>query len=128
MKREIIIKQENADKIKAAIIEAEGRATARTITAQQVITRSQEIVEHLGISKAALEGTTASIDEGAVTFPNAYKYVPYSTQYDMRYHRGSWRLTDVYRAATSAPTYRVYLRLSETAKAAVLDKVSHYSE
>lgn len=94
---EIIIKDSNKEKINKAIEQAEGKAVARTInyeTVVDIVNRLERRLER--IQKTHLQGVTAHYS-GAEHFPNAYKYVPYSTHVDLVYKYGSWRLASVYR-------------------------------
>ena len=127
MKKIIRVTEENLEAIEKAIAEAEGKATARTISAGAIIYTAEEIEQYLGIPKKALEGTRVSVDLNAQTFPAAYtnRNTPYSTHFDMIYTHREWRLERVYRARTNAPLHRYDITLTPEGKQAVLDRVSH---
>lgn len=121
--KEIIIKESNAAKIMAAISEAQGRATARTIDSYKQVEYIIECVEkRIGkMPKAALEGTSFLYDFRQ-HFPKAYKSRPESTEIVCRYSKGSWRLVSVKRdyCPNVNSDYGYALTLSETAKAEIL--------
>jgi hypothetical protein len=119
----IIVKEANADRINAAIKEAEGRATARTITAKDVISAAEKITRRLDISKTALKGVSAHVDAWAQDFPRAYKYTPESTQFDLIHTGSGWALVNVDRDRTHGARDAAQIRLTDAARAAVLDKV-----
>ena len=119
----IIVKEANADRINAAIKEAEGRATARTITAMDVNSAAEKITRRLNISKTALKGVSAHVDPWAQDFPRAYKYTPESTQFDLIYTGSGWALVNVDRDRTHGARNAAQIRLTDAARAAVLDKV-----
>jgi hypothetical protein len=120
----IIIKEANQEKINAAIREAEGRATARTITAQDIISAAEKVTKHLGIPMKAMIDVVAHVDINAQDFPRAYKYVPESTQFRMIRTASGWALTDIYRDRTHRSGHAAEIRLTETAKEAVLASAS----
>lgn len=125
MKKEIIIKAENIEKIETAILEAEGRATCRCLSVEQVKSTVSEVETHLGITKKALEGVEIMADPNAQTFPNAYRYTPQSTYFKAVYRHGTWRLTAVYRARTAWPGRAVEIKLTEAAKAAIIENAGY---
>lgn len=117
----IIIDQKHIDKISQEIKQAEGRATARTITAQDIIDECDRILQRyygLGASLESLEGTEIHININAQDFPNAYKYTPESTWFDAVYRGKKWRLTDVTRRTCT--NYRGSVDLRETARDAIM--------
>lgn len=125
--KEIIISGANwREKLESTIREAEGRATARTITPENIIDALLHIEKKLDVSRAALEGTTATVDYNAQIFPAAYKYTPESTIFAAVYRRGSWRVTDICRAATRRPGGAILVQMSESCKKAVMENHSRF--
>lgn len=120
----IIINDANKEKIDAAIKTAEGRASARTITADCILRSVQKITSRLSIPKKAMVGITATIDINAQDFPNAYKYTPESTIITVEYTRSGWTLTDIYRDRTRRASRAVVMFLPEQAKEAILASAS----
>ena len=118
----IIIKEANIEKITAAIKEAEGRASARTVTAEEIIKVAKRITRNLDITKKAMVGIRAYVDPNAQDFPSAYKYTPESTQFGMIYTSSGWAMTSISRCKTKGSRHAVALILTEEAKAAVIDR------
>lgn len=121
----IIIREANAEKINAAIRDAEGRATARTITAQNVIDTARKITRRLDIPKKYMVGITASVDYHAQNFPNAYRYTPESTHFTMTCTASGWILTGVSRETTRRASRAVDIRLTDDARAMIILNASH---
>lgn len=107
-----------------AIREAEGRATARTLSPDDIINALERAEKRFGVPKKALDGTTISVDVHAQGFPAAYNGVPLSTIFRAENRRGTWYLVDVSRAQTRAPSRALLATLSDTARAAILDQAS----
>lgn len=113
----------NEVKLTEAIKAAEGKATARTITASSI----QNILNKVGvgIAKTKLNGTKVHYT-GAEYFPNAYKYVPDSTHWVAENINGKWYVTDIYRATCpNRSTWNTSIEYSDEAKEATLSKVSY---
>lgn len=108
--------------LESAIKEAEGRATARTISVRQVCYILNQVESRLGITKKAMEGITVSVDFNAQDFPSAYKYTPESTRFSAEYHRGEWIITGIARMRTRRASQRVLVSLTDDAKEAILAK------
>ena len=73
----------NTDKINAAIKAAEGRATARTITANDIgaeIIRLNRWLDANSVPLKVRAGLTFCVDPNAQSFPSSYQYTPESTQ------------------------------------------------
>lgn len=115
---------ESCKKLEDAIREAEGRATARTITANGIILELLDITEKLHISKKAMNGIKLYCDTNAQSFPGAYKYIPQSTVFKAEFRNGSWRITEVKR--DTCGTTRVRIIHSEESKAAILARFSRW--
>ena len=121
----IIFKSENKDKINAAILSAEGRATVRCITYESVVNECAKIEARLGIGKAAMNGVVYDVDYHAQHFARAYKYTPMSTQFTLTYKNGTWRVSDIRRANTRTSANREFVakELPQAAVDAILDNV-----
>ena len=73
----------NTDKVNAAIKAAEGRATARTITATDIgaeIIRLNRWLDNNSVPMKVRAGLTFCVDPNAQSFPSSYRYTPESTQ------------------------------------------------
>ena len=112
------------EKLEKAIKEAEGRATARTLTAEQVCERLYQIDLQFGITKKALEGTEITVNAHAQDFPRAYRYTPESTFFRAVFKRGQWEIYDIYR--DTCRNQKVYAKLPDTAKAEIIAKYAHH--
>lgn len=102
----IRISEENTAAIRDAIAQAEGRAKARTISVQDILDSVVEISEHYNLPKKYMVGLRFSVDPNAQHFPNAYKYVPESTQFCVEYCPSGWFLTGIAREACKSPSRR----------------------
>lgn len=108
-----------------AIKEAEGKAKERTITAWQVVEMLDKIDRKLDLTKKAMNGITASVDLYAQDVPRAYKYKMMGTRFEAEFKAGSWRITKIWRDEVRRGSQRVYLTLTEDAKAALIEKYEH---
>lgn len=89
---EIIIKEQNKQRIIEAINKPQYRATERCLTYELIERCINSAMNRLKmISKTKLEGTTISITQQQ-HFPRSYKYRPMSTQCKLLYSKGNWRL------------------------------------
>lgn len=122
----IIIKDSNEAKITAAIKEAEGRATARTLEYKDIKTALDRIEKRLGIAKKALLGVKVRVDVNAQTFPNAYKWTPESTHFVAERTASGWALTEVYRDRVEGPNSRYIVKLTDEAKDAIIKACSAF--
>ena len=96
----IVINESNAARIAQAIEQAQARARARAIAAIDVFRAVGKIERKLqDVPKTAWEGVRAVVDvHGGNRYPNSYRGRPESTQFEVAYTAGTWKLTDVYRA------------------------------
>lgn len=122
----IAIKENNAEKIQAAIDEVQKRTTARNITAADVFDAVETIEKKLDIPKKSMLGIIACVDVNAQNFPNAYKYVPESTMFQIEKFTSGWFLTDVYRERTRTAGHDFRLGLPEEAKAAIIKRMTDF--
>lgn len=116
----IKVNEANTGKIAAAIKEAEGRASARTINEYYVIDGLRRVENALEIPKKHMKGIKVVIDPHAQSFPNAYRYTPGSTQFSAEYNGKEWVLTGVWRGACGGCTQEFSVNLTEEAKAAII--------
>ena len=112
----------NEEKLAAAIAEAEGRATARTVTVKEIRNILERVSE--GIPKAALHGTKVHYD-GGEHFPNAYKYRPESTHWTAENVRGNWYITSIYRSTCPNRRRNTVVEYSDTAKEKIIENLSN---
>lgn len=121
----IIINEKNKARISAAIEAAEGKATARTIDYDDIVSELSWLESFWGIPKKAMTGIKVSVNANAQTFPSAYKYTPESTWFDAEKTSSGWKLTDVYRDVCRGPKSQYQVKLTDTAKLAIMDANEH---
>ena len=118
-----------AAKIQPTLDEVQKGARARTIDFGDMLYalgKVEKTIHGAGwhkIPKKALEGTEVVIDCNAQTFPNAYKGIPESTFFSCRYHSGKWQVTAFWRGRTVSPRQGIKIKLSESAKAAIIAEI-----
>jgi hypothetical protein len=100
MECNIVISEQNRQKINDFINEVEGRCTMRTITYDSVVQACEKIEKKLGIYKKDMEYVKFNVDIHAQNFPNAYKYRAESTHFIVERRGGKWRLVAVGRNYT----------------------------
>lgn len=116
--------EQAASAVTAAIKAAEGRATVRTITAEDIALYLIEVEKTLALKKAYMNGVSVSVDLNAQAFAKAYKYTPESTQFKAEYKNGSWRLTDVYRnSCCTSSNLACTVYLPEAAQKAIINSM-----
>lgn len=122
----IIVKKSNEEKLNAAIAATEGRATARTITASDIIDALEIVEETLGIPKTSMNGIVAYVDVHAQHFPNAYRYRPESTHFAAERTSSGWKVIEIYRGTTNSPSNRYYVKLTDKAKEKIIESKTHF--
>jgi len=92
--RPIVIKPANEARLQAALTAAEGRATSRRISAEDLIRLTEELDMQMRrySTYKALEGLVAKIAPHVERFPRAYKWRPEGTACNVEYSSGSWKL------------------------------------
>ena len=116
-------KETHITAIEALIQEAEGKATARCLSYEKIASVLEGVESNLGISKKAMAGTTVFFD-GAEKFPSAYKYQPESTHFAAVHNGRVWELTSVTRGYCPNRIANSRVALSDSAKAALIEKAS----
>ena len=116
----------NREVIEMAILEAEGRATARTLTYDDIVDGIARVEKELAIPKKYLLGISFTEDVNAQTFPASYKHAPFSTWFTAEYMRTGWFLTGVERRRTGSTEKQFTLYLTEDAKAAVIRRLEKF--
>lgn len=114
-------------KITAAIKEAEGRATARTITYRDVLDAIIEVETKLNVARKYLDGVSFRCDPNAQRFSSAYKYMPDSTHISLVYSKGAWRLTNIVRCKCNNPSEKYRTNLPGATIDAIINNY-HYFE
>lgn len=113
----------NLKKLDQIIKEAEGRATARTITVDDIVNALEEAEEYLLrlSTKKDSVGTIVFVDVNAQRFPRAYHYTPESTQFTAEVTKSGWKVTKVSR--WTCGTVRMDFLFSEDAKKNMVNHV-----
>lgn len=120
MKTKIIIKEENREKIEAALEAAQKRARVRRITADDVFSWKQRIERKFwGVANYRLKGTTVWINKYAQRFARAYHGIPQSTWFAVKKVKAGWALVDVSRDICTETVSRV-VDLPDLAKEGIL--------
>lgn len=123
----IVAKTENIHKIEEALEAVQGRCSARTITAQQIVDAAELIVSHyaaLAGSKKAINGCRFSYDRNNQDFPNAYRYTPESTIVRFEFSSGTMKITGIDRDQTFRASASVHAVLTDAAKSAIVENAS----
>lgn len=113
------INVKNKEKLVLAIKEAEGRATARTVTYDDIVS----VLEDIKVPKSRLHGTIVKYD-GGQHFPRAYKYRPESTHWTAINSHGKWYITEICRSYCPNRLSNGFISYSEDAKKWILSKAS----
>ena len=113
----------NEEKLATAIKEAEGRATARTVTPFDIALTLENVSR--GIPKALLHGTKVEYT-GAQHFPNAYKYRPESTHWRAENIKGKWYVTSIFRSTCPNRNNDTSVIYSEEAKQRIIENASNF--
>lgn len=104
-----------------AIKQAEGRATARTLSVTAVLDTLLSIDARFKFAhKKDKNGMVAEIDYHAQDFPRAYKYTPESTQFRAEYKRNAWYITDIRRDACNKTGRKIIITMPEALKEALI--------
>jgi hypothetical protein len=117
------------EKLAQAIVEAEGKATVRTITAQAIqewVKVVERKLEERGISKQSSIGMRFLVNLNAQSFPNAYRYNPEATLYEIQRFASGWFVTAIRRGFCS--NYRITLltKLTDEQTADVLTHAKRF--
>ncbi len=118
----------NLEALAEAISNAEGRATARTMRAEDARDTLERVVSRYlnYMPKKALAGTSATIHASTEKLPSSYKYRAESTQAEFLHDGKGWMLVSVWRGTlrqSSCAKEGVELELSDTAKEWLLDSL-----
>ena len=122
----IKVDEKHVEQLQAAIEEAEGRAKARTITAMTVLWAVKEVEQTLSIPKKHMIGIRVRCDLHAQKYPNAYKYTPESTQFNLERFPSGWFVTDIERWRTGGTEKKFTITLTDDAKAALIERFEKF--
>jgi len=122
----IIVNEKNKKKIETCIAEAEGRATVRTITFEQIEYAIERIEKELDITAKYMRGVTACVDPNAQDFPRAYKYTPQSTWVKLERCASGWAVIGIWRDITASPSHAICVSLTKEAKEAIIENKTKF--
>lgn len=125
MKKEIVLKNSNKERIETELNSVQRRCTVRLISFDNIMKMSKEIKKYYSLSNKELNGCKFVIDLHAQTFPSAYKYAPESTKCILEFKDPYWKLLDIYRAETNKEGGVVEAQLTETAKQAIIEHFTY---
>ena len=117
---------EKLAKLQAELDAVQKTSRVRTISTLGIIRCLTYVEDHLGISKRAMDGIVVEVDDNAQHFPKSYKGRPESTWFRAEYRKGSWRITAIWRGDTEKSGNGYSIRLTETARAALLAKYTRF--
>lgn len=124
----ISINEKSIEKLDNAIREAEGRATARCISAKEMIEYAGDFTGAYNIAKKAMVGLVVDVDINAQDFPSAYKYTPESTHFTMEYTTSGWKAIYIGREKCRPHTQTfIVLNMPEETKTALINRFSKMS-
>lgn len=112
--------------LEAALKEANGRATARTLDVDNIVEYLHGYMVRLGISKKALTGTKVTVHASMEQLPRAYKWNADSTKASFLFDGKKWKFMTAERSrlVQCCGSYHVVATLSQTAIDAITSKVS----
>ena len=117
----MLIKESNKEKINAMIKAAEGKATERTISYNDIVSAVERIESYLRIPKNAMVGIVADVDVNAQKFPGNYIWTAKSTHFRMERKKSYWNLYRVERDNCLCESKAIQLTLTETAKEKIME-------
>lgn len=111
--------------LRSTIEAVQGRARVRLVSAEEIALALLRLERTLGITKKAMHGVSVTMDLNAQQFPGAYKGIPESTIFSAVYKSGSWRITDIRRDRTRAPSNAVTVEHTEESRKALLYRFTY---
>lgn len=123
MEKKIVINGKHREKLAAELEKVQNRCTARTLTVREIERILDRAERELAVSKKALTGTTLTYT-GAQTFPRAYKYRPESTHFTATFNGRNWVIFEISRDDCPNHHDDTTLQLSDSVKAALLERFS----
>ena len=109
--------------VTAALAKVQKGCSVRTISVDFINGVCNTVAERLGVSKAALDGTSIHFTYGQ-KFARAYKYTPESTHFHAFHNGKAWIVTSVSREACPNTNDSTIVFLSDRTKDAILLNMS----
>lgn len=117
----------DTEKLTAAIKEAERRATARTITADNIRDVLDSVDKRLRImsTKTDAIGTKVYCDYHAQSFPSAYRFTPESTHFVAELTKTGWKVVSIDRGICRSPSSKCRIEFTAKTMARMAEKLSY---
>lgn len=117
--KKIIVNGKHQARLEAELKEAQGRASTRTLSGEQIEGILDNATCRIGIPNKHLKGCRLRYT-GAEYVAKAYKYTPQSTHFDAEHNGRFWCITKIYRDACPRRVSNAEIWLTDEAKEAVL--------
>lgn len=114
-----------SEPLTATIKAVEGRATARTLSADGIMSCLISIEDELSITKKAMDGISIQADIFSQKFPSSYKYIPESTHFSAVYHAGIWYITAIWRGICRNSEH-IIVTHTDASKAAIIERLTKF--
>lgn len=118
--------RKNRAALQAALDRIQSRSRVRTIDVGDVYKAAEHVERKLDITKKALEGVRIHVDLHAQTFPNAYRGIPESTQFDMVFSKRFWRVTKVSRERCESNGHDYQVTFTDEARRALVERFKSF--
>ena len=117
----------NIEKITEALELVQKRTRERNINANDIMKAVEHLEGYFGIPKKHMVGLSVNCDRWANIYPNAYKYIPYSTQFVLEYRKSGWFVSDIRRDVTGR-TGRIYIvnNMTDDTKDALVKRFTRF--
>ena len=125
--RAIKVCDKNIDRIVAVIEDVQKRTRERNIDVNDIFKAIKRVEEFYNIPKKHMVGLTINYDCWADTYPNAYKYTPYSTQFVVECRNSGWFVFNIRRDKTGGTRKSfTVLGMEEDTKDALIKRYSKF--
>ena len=119
--------EKGMEKLQLELDQIQKQCRVRTVTASEILSAAEKIIEKLHISKKALNGSQACLDLNAENLLCYGNSIPESTIVTMEFCNGHWFVTDICRDRTRRAGHNVEMTLSEAAKEALIQRFSSFA-
>lgn len=120
------VKISNMGKLETMIREAEGRASARLLTVEDIVDALEAVEQRLLLvsTKTDALGTSVEVDVNHQDFPRAYKYTPESTHFCAKLQSNGWKVYMIQRDTCWSRTRFAHIEYTAQTKAHMIDRLS----
>jgi len=117
----------NMEKIESILNDVQKRTRERNISIGNIMNAIKNVEEFYKIPKKYMTGLVISCDCWADTYPNAYRYTPYSTQFSIEYRKSGWFVYDIRRDITGRTERRyIVTNMEDHTKEAIVKRFSKF--